>query len=309
MRDSALFFTDYLTPDPKRGWLISGPSNSPEQGGLVMGPTMDHQIIRSLFGSVMAAGEILGVDAPLRKQLAGMRQRIAPNQVGKHGQLQEWLEDKDDPTNQHRHVSHLWGVHPGYEITPAGTPDLFAAARKSLEFRGDAATGWSMGWKVNFWARFRDGNRVYRILSNMIKPVSGKSMEGGLYPNMFDAHPPFQIDGNFGATAGIAEMLLQSHDPDATPTGWSAIQSGKSALIVLLPALPDSLKNGKVTGLRARGGLDVDLEWRDNNLVQATLRARQSIPVEVRYGTQRRSITAKAGATYRLDAGLNPVKN
>ena len=288
LRGSALFFADYLVEDPARGWLISGPSNSPEQGGLVMGPTMDHQIVRSLFGAVIAAGEILGTDAELRTQLARLRQRIAPNQVGRYGQLQEWLEDKDDPKNEHRHVSHLWGVYPGGEITPWGTPDLFAAARKSLEFRGDAATGWSMGWKANLWARFRDGNRVYRILSNLIRPVSGKSQAGGLYPNLFDAHPPFQIDGNFGATAGIAEMLLQSHD----------------AAMLLLPALPDAFQNGRVTGLKARGGFEVDLEWRGGKLRRATLRAGQSMPLEVRYGTKRVSVRAEAGGTYRFDGDL-----
>jgi alpha-L-fucosidase 2 len=173
LKGSAMFFVDYLVEDPMRGWLISGPSNSPEQGGLVMGPTMDHQIIRSLFGAVIAAGGILDTDAALRADLTRLRPRIAPNQVGRYGQLQEWLEDKDDPKNQHRHVSHLWGVYPGGEITAWGTPELFNAARQSLEFRGDAATGWSMGWKANLWARFQDGNRLYRILSNLIRPVSG----------------------------------------------------------------------------------------------------------------------------------------
>jgi alpha-L-fucosidase 2 len=304
LKGSAMFFVDYLVEDPMRGWLISGPSNSPEQGGLVMGPTMDHQIIRSLFGAVIAAGGILDTDAALRADLTRLRPRIAPNQVGRYGQLQEWLEDKDDPKNQHRHVSHLWGVYPGGEITAWGTPELFNAARQSLEFRGDAATGWSMGWKANLWARFQDGNRLYRILSNLIRPVSGKSQAGGLYPNLFDAHPPFQIDGNFGATAGIAEMLLQSHDPYAKPPEWSAAQSGASAVIVLLPALPDAFRSGRVTGLRARGSFEVDLEWRGGKLRRATLRAGQSMPLEVRYGTKRVSVRAEAGGTYRFDGDL-----
>lgn len=304
MKGAALFFMDYLVEDPVRGWLISGPSNSPEQGGLVMGPTMDHQIVRSLFGAVIAAAGILDADAALRADLTRLRQRIAPNQVGRYGQLQEWLEDKDDPKNQHRHVSHLWGVYPGGEITAWGTPDLFKAARQSLEFRGDAATGWSMGWKVNLWARFQDGNRAFRILSNLISPVAANSRAGGLYPNLFDAHPPFQIDGNFGATAGIAEMLLQSHDPYATPTGWSRTQSGENAVILLLPALPDALPEGRVTGLRARGGFQVDLAWSGGRLQRAVLRASRSIPLEVRYGARRVNIQAKAGATYRLDGEL-----
>ncbi len=161
-----------------------------------------------------------------------------------------------------------------------------------------------MGWKVNLWARFQDGNRAYRILSNLITPVTGNSRAGGLYPNLFDAHPPFQIDGNFGATAGIAEMLLQSHDPYATPTGWNAAQSGESAVILLLPALPDALADGRVTGLLARGGFQVDLEWRGGRLRRAVLRASRSIPLEVRYGARRVQLRTEAGAIYRLDGEL-----
>jgi len=189
LRSAALFFVDSLVRDPRHGWLITGPSNSPEHGGLVMGPTMDHQIVRALFGAVIEAARILNTDAALCYTLSDLRARIAPNQIGRYGQLQEWLEDKDDPSDQHRHVSHLWGVYPGAEITPE-TPDLFEAARKSLEFRGDAATGWSMGWKVNLWARLLDGDHAYRILRNLIRPAGPK--QAGLYPNLFDAHPPFR---------------------------------------------------------------------------------------------------------------------
>ncbi len=313
MKGAALFFVDTLVKDPKTGFLITGPSNSPEQGGLVMGPTMDRQIVRTLFGEVIAAARTLNVDSDLRRQLTAMRQQIAPNQIGRYGQLQEWMEDKDDPKNDHRHVSHLWGVYPGSEITPYGTPDLFQAARQSLIFRGDAATGWSMGWKINLWARFLDGDHAYRILQNLITPASDKTAttqaRAGVFPNLFDAHPPFQIDGNFGATAGITEMLLQSDDPYGTPTSLTPVQSGEAAFLNLLPALPSAFPAGKVTGLRARGGLGVTLSWKDGKLVRAALAARESKPVKVRYAGQEIQIQAKAGQTYELGPDLKTVRN
>lgn len=303
MKDAARFFVDTLVEHPTTGHLITGPSNSPEHGGLVMGPTMDHQIVRGLFGAVVAASRTLGVDAELRDQLTALRARIAPNRIGRHGQLQEWLEDRDDPSNQHRHVSHLWAVHPGAEITPLGTPALFAAARRSLDFRGDGATGWSMGWKVNLWARFLDGDRAYRILHHLIRPAAGEatSMTGdgaGLYPNLFAAHPPFQVDGNFGATAGLIEMLLQSHDPYATPSSLSAVQSGDAGYLHLLPALPPALPNGRVSGLRARGGFEVDLTWRGGRLLEARIRSHAARSLTLRYRGQERSLRTEAGSTY-----------
>jgi alpha-L-fucosidase 2 len=270
-----------------------------------MGPTMDREIVRTLFGETIAAAKALNVDAELRDRLSGIRRQIAPLQIGRHGQLQEWMEDVDDPNNQHRHVSHLWAVYPGSEVTPYGTPDLFKAAQQSLIFRGDAATGWSMGWKLNLWARFLDGDHAYKIMRNLITPASDdKPAKAGVFKNLFDAHPPFQIDGNFGATAGITEMLLQSDDPYATPTGWSAVQSGDAGFLHLLPALPSALSTGKVSGLVARGGFEVALDWQNGKLSKAAITARQSKPLKVRYAGREIEIQAKAGQRYNLSADL-----
>ena len=277
MKGAAEFFVDVLIEDPRNPekWLISGPSNSPEQGGLVLGPTMDHQIIRELFSNTSAAVDILGVDAEFSAKLNAMRERIAPNKIGKHGQLQEWLADVDDPQNRHRHVSHLWGVFPGHEIN-SKTPELLEAAKKSLEMRGDGGTGWSLAWKINLWARLCDGDHAHKMLGNLLTLTGSSKTEyggGGIYPNLFDAHPPFQIDGNFGATSGICEMLLQSHLKAEDDT----------VLIHLLPALPSAWPNGKVTGLRARGGVEVDMEWADGELTGCSLRNLKQ-PVTLKYG-------------------------
>ena len=269
MREASVFFTEYLTPDKNNpDWLISGPSNSPEIGGLVMGPTMDHQIIRDLFKNTIEAATILKVDQDLVTELKNIYPKIAPNQIGQYGQLQEWMEDKDDPDSNHRHVSHLWGLHPGNEIHPLITPELAEACRVTLSHRGDEGTGWSRAWKINFWARLLDGDHAFLILKNLILPVDFENNKnwnggGGLYRNMFDAHPPFQIDGNFGATSGITEMFLQSHLRDAEGNYY----------LDILPALPSALANGEIKGLRARGGFEIDIKWADGRITYVKIRS------------------------------------
>jgi alpha-L-fucosidase 2 len=292
LKGAAEFFTDFLIEDPVHHWLISGPSNSPEHGGLVMGPTMDHEIIRCLFRANSEAAKILGTDPDFAKKLDGMIPRIAPNQIGQHGQLQEWLEDKDDPKDNHRHVSHLWGAFPGNDITWQNDR-LMKAARQSLIYRGDAATGWSMGWKVNLWARFLDGDHALLILRNLLSPVWEKGHRGGgMNPNLFDSCPPFQIDGNFGASAGIAEMLMQSHERDADGT----------TIVRLLPALPKGWGTGEVKGLRARGGYEIDIAWKSGALESAMIRNIAGTKCIFRYGDKTRTVESKPGEVVKLDA-------
>jgi alpha-L-fucosidase 2 len=299
MKGAAQFFIDTLVEDPITGWLISGPSNSPEQGGLVMGPAMDHAIIRCLFKACLQATQVLDTDRGFADDLANQLPRLAPSQVGQYGQLQEWIEDKDDPNNTHRHVSHLWGIYPGDDITWRD-PDLFKAARQSLVFRGDAATGWSMGWKVNLWARFLDGDHAFLILRNLLRPIAVTKGQGGVYPNLFDAHPPFQIDGNFGATAGIAEMLIQSHtvDPEL---------AGRRFEINLLPALPKVWADGAVRGLKARGGFEVGLQWKNARLSAVTVKSTTGAGGRLRYGSRTADLNLKPGQTKRLDGSLQPI--
>ncbi|GAB3947324.1 hypothetical protein GCM10028805_19360 [Spirosoma harenae] len=290
MKEAARFFVDFLVKDSKTGWLISTPSNSPEHGGLVAGPTMDHQLIRDLFKNCVVASEILATDGAFRDTLKTMYTQIAPNQVGKHGQLQEWLQDVDDPKDTHRHVSHLWGVHPGTDITWDETPDLMKAARQSLLERGDEGTGWSLAWKINFWARFHDGNHAYTMLKLLFRPAISPegTTGGGSYPNLFDAHPPFQIDGNFGGASGIGEMILQSQ--------------GKT--IDLLPALPTDLPTGYINGICAQGGFVLNIRWQNGQLSGVEVTSKAGQPCLLRYGNKQVRLTTEKGKTYQLSGEL-----
>jgi len=285
MKSAAEFFLDFMVRDPKSGWLISAPSNSPENGGLVAGPTMDHQLIRTLFKNCVQAAKILETDSAFSRVLTEKYKQIAPNQIGQYGQLQEWLEDKDDTTNKHRHVSHLWGVYPGDDITWDKQPELMKAARQSLIYRGDEGTGWSLAWKINFWARFKEGDHAMKMVKMLLSPVE---KTGGSYANLFDAHPPFQIDGNFGAVAGLAEMLLQSH----------------TQFIDLLPALPDDFVNGKVQGICARGGFVLTITWSDHVLQQVAVTSKAGADCALRYGDKVAKFSTTAGKTYVFDQSL-----
>jgi len=258
---------------------------------------MDEEILRDLFSHCIEASKILGTDVEFRNELEKARTRLAPVQIGKNGQLQEWLQDWDAqaPEQKHRHISHLYALYPSAQITPRGTPELAEAAKIALNTRGDITTGWAIAWRINCWARLRDGNRAFSILNHLFDPTR-------TYPNMFDAHPPFQIDGNFGGASAITEMLLQSHEV-VVQSPMSNVQSPDSEVRVLdlLPALPAAWPAGRVTGLRARGGFEVGEEWKEGKLIQSTVKSLCGKPVTLRCGNVSHPLKLKRGATFVWD--------
>jgi alpha-L-fucosidase 2 len=293
MRGASQFFLDFLVEHPRHGWLVTNPSHSPEQGPLTAGPAMDMQLIRACFDVTVEAATILRTDSELREKIRATRAKLAPDQVGQHGQLQEWIEDEDVPDNNHRHMSPLWGLFPGAQFTPESDPKLYEAAKLLLKWRGDGSTGWSFGWRMPLWARVGDGDYAFRQLYLQLARRT--------FPNLFDKCGPFQVDGNFGATAGVAEMLLQSHiRPSDAPDLFR---------IDLLPALPSAWRSGSITGLRARGGFEVDMHWNEGTLTHVVVRSALGRPTRVKYGDHVVSLpSTEVGRSYFFDAQLRPLK-
>ena len=292
MKQAALFFVDFMIECPYSGYQVVVPSNSPEnthagsngKATTASGCTVDNQLVFDLYSNIIQASEILSHDRSFADSLKILRERISPMRIGQHHQLQEWQIDWDDPEDKHRHVSHLYGVFPSNQISPYRTPELFDAARTSLIYRGDPSTGWSMGWKVCLWARFLDGNHAHKLLTEQLSLVTNELKKGGTYTNMFDAHPPFQIDGNFGCAAGIAEMIMQSYD----------------GFIYLLPAIPDHWKDGSVKGLVARGGFEIDMTWKNGKVSELTIHSKIGGNCRIR------SQSSLRGSGLKTAKGKNP---
>lgn len=294
LKGAALFYVDFLAQHPDHPYLVVAPGNSPENAAqgrqgtsITAGSTMDNQLVEDIFNAVISASEALNTDTAFTDSLKVIKKKLPPMQIGKHNQLQEWLEDLDSPTDRHRHISHLYGLYPSNLISPYRTPLLFAAARNTLIQRGDVSTGWSMGWKVNWWAKMQDGNHAFELIKNQLTPVADEQSQGGSYANLFDAHPPFQIDGNFGCTSGITEMLMQS----------------SGGALHLLPAIADALKDGEVTGLKSRGGFEIiNMKWKDKKLESVTIKSELGGNLRLRTPNQ---LTIQRAGNLRAAKGEN----